>query len=232
MKKASFYSWRDWDSEKINIFLKVPQLVSNQWGENLNLAGLIPEPTLLITYYIAPSIRILSRLNTLTYIVFTDIYIRYMTTPQRRNKEDHQKLACIQCKRLSSKHTRIKEAVSLYGNGSQPKVILPIGDIWQHLGKKNYWQLVARGWEYYSVSHNGPEQPTTTKNCLVLFWDTTWCKLSKKTWASYLVYKCLIKNSKPLSTWLMESLGFCTCNLNLTLNVRVHPLPQIRMLET
>lgn len=87
-----------------------------------------------------------------------------MTTPKKRKKEDHQKLACIQCKRLSTKHTRIKEAVSLYGNGSQPKVILPIGDIWKHLGKENDWQLVARGWEYYSVSHNGqnslPQQRT------------------------------------------------------------------------
>lgn len=115
--------------------MKVPQIVSNQWGENLNPAGLIPEPMLLITYYIAPNIRILSKSD-------TDIYIRYMTIPPKRKKEDHQKLACIQYKRLGTKHTRIKEAASLYGNVSQPKVILPI---WHYLGKKNYWQLVARG---------------------------------------------------------------------------------------
>lgn len=136
MKKTSFYSWRDRDSEKITIFLQVPQLVSNQWGKNLNPAGQMPQPMLLITYYIAPSIRILCRIKTLTCI-FTDIYTRYMTTLQKRKKEDHQKFACILCKRLSTKHTRMKEAVSLYGHGSQPKVILPIGDTWQYLGKKN-----------------------------------------------------------------------------------------------
>lgn len=90
--KAPFYRRGSWDSEKVRSFLKAPQLVSNQWSEHLNPAGLTPDPMLLIICYIVPSTRILSKLKTQVSYCF-HWHIRYMSTLSPQKKEGNQKPA-------------------------------------------------------------------------------------------------------------------------------------------
>ena len=66
-----------------------------------------------------------------------------MTHPSKEKKAGIQKLACIQCGRLSINYIRIKEAAILYGSGSHCDFA--------------HWGTFGNIWGYFLVVTTGQE---------------------------------------------------------------------------